>query len=146
MTSSSDKPEDKDGQIGAPERRAGERLPLILQAQCLVGYDRSSDVWLIDVSPSGCQLFACAGLLESGQEVVIHRNGDERHCGQVVWASGMKAGVRFDPAIPEDLLEQLLTGQPNPLAEPAPDSAKLVDRFGRELAPLPVLTKRSNRP
>jgi hypothetical protein len=63
------------------------------------------------------------------------------HRGRVVWASGMKVGMQFDLALPAARLEQLLTVRPLPSADPAPSFEKLVDRFGRELPPLPSLVK-----
>ena len=137
-----------DGTTGGADgrnRREGERLPLVLNAQCLIGFDHSSEVWLIDVSRDGCRLFACAGLLKSGQEIVLVRNGDQRHYGRVVWAAGMKAGIRFAASIPEEELEHLLALAPDISMSAGSADSRLVDGFGRELAPLPALVKRQTR-
>lgn len=145
-SSNSDAPktgDDTSKSNGEANRRVTDRLPLVLNAQCLVGYDQASAVWLIDISQQGCQLFTSAGTLEDGQDIVILRNGGGRHQGRVVWVSGMKAGVRFRDAISTERLEHLLNLPPDQSREVSSDSDRILDRFGRELAPLPI---RATRP
>jgi hypothetical protein len=141
MSNSTDRREHA-GRLGRPiDRRVADRLPVIVNAQCFGGRDHSLDVWLVDISEKGCQLFGRADLLRSGQQVVILYDGGEAHAGRVMWAAGTKAGMQFDLALPHDKLEQLLKVRPLPSLEPVRDFDKLVDQFGRELPPLPSLVK-----
>jgi hypothetical protein len=140
MRNSGDRPE-RARRLGRPiDRRVADRLPIVVNAQCLAR-NHSLDVWLIDVSHMGCQLFGRADQLQSGQQVVILYEGGEPHRGRVMWAAGTKAGMQFDLALPHEKLEQLLTLRPFPPLEPMRDFEKLVDQFGREVPPLPSLVK-----
>jgi hypothetical protein len=141
MRNSTDSVEQADRCCPTIDRRVANRLPIVVNAQCLGSRNHSLDVWLIDISQQGCQLLGGAGLLQSGQQVVILCDGGEAHRGRVMWAAGTKAGMQFDLALPHEKLEQLSTVRPIPSLEPARDFDKLVDQFGRELPPLPSLVK-----
>lgn len=127
------------------DRRSGERQSLVLSAQCRTGAEHLLDVWLTDLSHGGCQLFACAGLLDCGQDIAIVWHGGQVHKGHIVWSSGMKAGIEFDLAIPGHVFEKLLTTRPAALQITPSDYDQVMDRFGRALAPLPSLEKPRRR-
>lgn len=127
---------------GSSDRREEDRLSLVLNARCQFGQKQLSEVWLIDVSTTGCQLFNRPGLFRTGQQVVISHWHDRGFRGEVVWATDMKAGVRFASALPGDAIEGLLGASPSLL--PVRHNDVPVDQFGRELAPLPPLTDRKN--
>jgi hypothetical protein len=128
----------------AAERRDGTRFPLLLNAQCIKPDGGEVQVWLTDISQTGCQIFTCADALTRKDAAIVLSYGDERRSGEIAWIAGMKAGVRFDLAIPPLAISHLLTARPS-----APRQMKYyldepVDRFGRKLAPLPPLAGRRN--
>jgi hypothetical protein len=125
-------------------RRSSDRIAVVLGVECLLDPERRSDVWLIDLSASGCQLFASSGLFQASQEIVLLRATGESHRGRVAWTDGMKAGVMFDLALSNAALGSLLE---TPVASPSPAPVfdRLTDRFGRDLAPLPALRRRALR-
>lgn len=146
MAISFNRANDMGGPAGASDRRAASRQAILLNAQCLVDPDHSSEVWLTDISNCGCQLFTHAGLLQGGKDVVILTYTGERRTGQVAWVSGMRAGLRFDLALPSVALEQLLTARPCRSLRPERGFGGLKDHFGRELAPLPDLARTRKLP
>lgn len=123
-------------------RRASDRIAVVLGMECLLDSERRSDVWLLDLSASGCQLFAASGLFEDSQDIVLLRAIGESYAGRVAWTHGMKAGVAFDLALSNAALGSLLQ-MPSAFLGPAPVFDRLTDRFGRDLAPLPTLRRRS---
>ena len=126
---------------GADERRDGARFPLLLNAQCITVDGQELQVWLTDISHTGCQIFTCAESLKGQRAVVLVGYGDDGRAGEVAWASGMKAGVRFDLALSTLALNQLLTAKPVPPCKAELECDRPVDQFGRKLAPLPQLSR-----
>jgi len=115
------------------------RQSLVLDAHCTSRADRSFDVFLLDISRGGCQIFTRTGLFSLGEEVFLSRNGSELQRGKVAWAEGMKSGVCFEIFLSPDTLQQLVA---SPSLAPRPFVVdKLTDQFGRALAPLPALSR-----
>lgn len=121
-------------------RRERDRSPLIFRVTCVTYCDPAPDVWLTDVSLSGCRLFAREGMFRDGESIVIVRPDGERHRGEVAWVSKEKAGVRFDVVLPQAALNELVASA-QMLARATNDSEPLVDNFGRKLAPLIPLSR-----
>jgi hypothetical protein len=128
-----------DAPVGEDDRRDGTRFPLLLTAQCIKRDGKEMQVWLTDISHTGCQIFACAESLTRQESVVVVSYGDECRSGSVAWTEGMKAGVRFDLALPALTIKQLLTAKPSSSRPAERDFDRPVDQFGRKLAPLPRL-------
>lgn len=131
---------DFDADQDPANRRERPRLPLIFRVTCVIYSDPNPDVWITDVSQSGCRLFAHAGMFREGESLVVVRPDGERHRGKVAWVSGERAGVRFDAALPHLALKQLLASSQmgdRALSELEP----LIDQFGRKLAPLIRLSR-----
>jgi hypothetical protein len=130
-----------DQPAGDAERREVTRFPLLLNAQCINHDGREVQVWLIDISQTGCQIFTGAALLTRQDAEIVLSYGDESRSGEVAWTAGMKAGVRFDLALPPLVISQLLTAKPSAPLQMEYCRDWLVDKFGRKLAPLPPLAK-----
>lgn len=126
---------------GDDERREATRFPLLLNAQCIKRDGSEMQVWLTDISQTGCQIFTCAEALTQKNAVVVLSYGDECRSGEIAWAAGTKAGVRFDLALPPLTVKHLLSARPSPLRQTEYRNDRPVDRFGRKLAPLPPIAK-----
>ena len=122
------------------DRRLEARLPLVFGVKCTLDLGQDLDVFVMNISQSGCLVFAQAGLLRSEQHITLFRAGAEMRQGQVAWTSGTKAGVRFDLGISANYLDQLFAAQlPKVASDP------FIDQFGRALAPLPGLGRSKGR-
>lgn len=122
------------------ERRLGDRFALTFSTRCLTEEGQISDVWLLDLSRKGCQLFCHAGAFLPGQNVVVINHAGERHSGRVAWAAEMKAGVEFHRLICSDAFAGMLAFRPDP-GPKAIDPRPMEDQFGRKLSPLPPLAR-----
>jgi hypothetical protein len=141
MKRSTDPGGSADEPIGDAERREGTRFPLLLNARCIRRDGREMQVWLTDISRTGCQIFACAELLKRQDTVVVLSCGDESRSGEIAWAEGPKAGVRFDLALPPFTIKHLLSARPKPVRQTEYSDDRPVDQFGRKLAPLPPIAR-----
>lgn len=56
-------------------------------------------VWMLDLSPSGCQILLNYGRLKMGEAVIIQPNGLEGISGFVRWCKGDRAGIEFSPPL-----------------------------------------------
>ncbi len=75
-------------------------------------------------------------LLELGDDIRVNLVNHFDASGEVVWASGRYVGIRFDAALHEAVVRFSgfnPTVSENPFLHPC-------DRFGRRLAPQPVLS------
>lgn len=117
---------------GGPNRRGGSRKTLLLNARCRVSLGNSAEVWLLDLSTSGCRLFGRAGLLRLGQAVMIRPEGLEAHAGTVMWVSGEQAGVHFEQTLHPAVVDHLTSAKP-PSQPKAVPLDSWVDKFGRRL-------------
>jgi hypothetical protein len=113
-----------------PDRRTPGRTRLPMDVLCRIAPGRSPEVWLTEISLSGCQLKIRAGLLTARQYVAIKPPDIESLPGTVRWVQGGAAGVQFERPLHEAVLRHLLYEPPQ---SPAPRSHQFVDRFGRPL-------------
>jgi hypothetical protein len=112
------------------DRRTLGRTRLPMDVLCRIAPGRSPEVWLTEISLSGCQLKIRAGLLTARQFVAIKPPDIEGLPGTVRWVQGGAAGVQFERPLHEAVLRHLLYEPPQ---SPAPRSHQFVDRFGRPL-------------
>lgn len=108
---------------------------------CRIAPGRSREVWLTEISTTGCQVRFRKGLLAERQYVVIKPQGIEGLSGAVRWVLGEMAGIQFERPIHEAVLRLLLY---EPAPRPAPRDNGFVDRFGRRLPDRPSDLARLN--
>lgn len=104
----------------------------MLDARCRVSFGNSAEVWLLDVSTTGCRVFGRAGLLRLDQTVIIRPHGLEPQSGTVVWVAGEQAGVHFEHPLHPSVVDHLTSASPPSQPKAAPRES-LVDKFGRRL-------------
>ncbi|MCW1430200.1 PilZ domain-containing protein [Novosphingobium sp. JCM 18896] len=119
----------------AADRRTSERFPLLIDSRCTIGGGRTADVWLIDISRTGCQVFNYPGPFSPGAGVIVFDRHGEGVAGNVAWVSGTKAGVKFEIVLSDENFARI---QERPPSAPSAteDLDPMVDQFGRVLAPL----------
>jgi hypothetical protein len=88
--------------MGATEKRATNRLPVVLDATAisLVGTERAK---LLDLSAEGARL-SHSGVISPGKDVVLMWDGHEAF-GRVVWVNDDQYGVVFDEPIAPTVLK-----------------------------------------
>ena len=120
--------------------RAHRRVVVDREIECRID-DRKEQVFLYDLSISGCMIEISQGQLTIGDSVVVKLTHFVQAHGQVVWQIEQNAGVRFEAPLP-DLLVERLGFQPNTtrFEDLAPR-----DRFGRLLPSLPPYTQERHR-
>lgn len=118
--------------VGRPNRRGGSRKTLLLNARCRVSLGNSAEVWLLDLSTTGCRVFGRAGLLRLGQAIMIRPEGLAAQPGTVVWVAGEQAGVHFEQHLHPSVVDHLTSAKPASQPKAAPLDS-LVDKFGRRL-------------
>ena len=122
------------------ERRKHPRLETKQKADCINSEGRLPEVWLVDLTVSGCQVIIGKGHLEVNQHVVIRPNGFEGLPAVVRWIKDDRAGIEFAsdlyPAVFNHLIEAKLDLQQSE----AVSSMNFTDRFGRILPELRPFT------
>ncbi|RYE63074.1 MAG: PilZ domain-containing protein [Oxalobacteraceae bacterium] len=120
------------------ERRLSDRFALTVNTRCRTGDGPLPEVWLLDISRKGCQLFGRQGAFRPGQDVILLNLAGAARSGRVAWTAQMKAGVEFDQVICAEVFAGMLD---NPaIAEfDRSETEPMKDQFGRKLAPLPPL-------
>ena len=122
------------------ERRLGARFSLTFSTQCRLDDGTLSDVWLVDLSREGCQLFTQPGKFVHGQSVIVMNLGDAAQVGRVTWTADMKIGIEFEEAIHARVFARILAYR-SPAGSDQPETEPMHDQFGRRLAPLPRLDR-----
>jgi len=117
-----------------PDRRREGRQRMLLEVRCRIAPGQSPEVWLTEISVTGCQILVREGLLAQGQYVVIKPKGIEGVPGIVRWILGEAAGIEFERPLHEAVLTHLLDGRQ---AAGAYRSDEFVDRFGRRMPARP---------
>lgn len=118
------------------DRRTSERFPLLIDSRCTIGGGRTAEVWLIDISRTGCQVFNYPGPFSPGAGVIVFDRHGKGLDGNVAWVSGTKAGVKFAVRLSDENFARMQ--EPAVAAYSATDDLDpMVDQFGRALAPLP---------
>ena len=112
--------------------RAHRRFIVDREIDCLIG-DRKEQVFLYDLSISGCMIEISQGQFHIGDSVMVKLTHFVEARGEVVWQFEQNAGVRFGEPLP-DLLVERLGFRPN-MARFEDITPR--DRFGRLLPSLP---------
>ncbi|RZJ94824.1 MAG: PilZ domain-containing protein [Novosphingobium sp.] len=120
------------------ERRLSDRFALMFNTRCRTGDGPMPEVWLLDLSRKGCQLFGRQGTFRPGQNVILLNLAGAARSGRVAWTAQMKAGVEFDQVICAELLAGMLDNPSIAECERS-ETEPMEDQFGRKLAPLPPL-------
>lgn len=107
---------------------------MLMEVRCRIAPGQSPEVWLTEISVTGCQILVREGLLSQGQYVVIKPKGIEGVPGVVRWLLGEAAGVEFERPLHAAVLAHLLNGQ---YAQNPYPSGDFVDRFGRRMPARP---------
>jgi hypothetical protein len=124
------------------ERRRDERRRMLMSGRCRIAPGQSPEVWLIEISRSGCQITVREGLLARGQHVLIKTGGIAGLAGTVRWTRGEVAGIEFDEPLQAPLLELMVCGCPD-TGECEP--SELVDQFGRRMPSWPRKSQSGSR-
>lgn len=127
-----------------PERRRDGRQRIHMSVRCRIAPGQSPEVWLTEISVTGCQIAIREGLLTQGQHVVVKAQGLEGLPGRVRWVLNESAGIAFEQPLHPAVLTHLLEGGQQPRAY-RPD--EFVDQFGRRMPtrPGPSLPTRGRR-
>lgn len=80
------------------ERRGAPRISSIHRAALLQADDSSDFCMIRDLSSLGINVETLAAL-ETGQAITIHFNDQVTANGKVIWADGIRIGIRFDEII-----------------------------------------------
>jgi len=127
---------------------------MLLNVHCRIASGLSPEVWLTNLSQTGCQLILRAGILHISQRIVImpqetarpqaRRSGDEKIApqpqrlpGTVKWTFEDRAGVQFDDPLDEETVARLLAAKPKSAVPPERARNEFVDQFGRPLPDWP---------
>ena len=122
------------------DRRKHPRLETNQKADCANSDGSLPEVWLVDLTISGCQVIIEKGHVAVGQHVTIRPTGFEGLPAIVRWVEDDRAGIEFAsdlyPAIFNHLTEAKLSLQQFETVS----SMKFTDRFGRILPELRPFT------
>jgi len=125
---------------------------MLLNVHCRIASGLSPEVWLTNLSTTGCQLILRAGILHLSQRIVItpqeatkqpaRRSGDAppppQHLpGTVRWVFEDRAGIQFDEPLDDETVKRLLAAKPISAAPPERARNEFVDQFGRPLPDWP---------
>lgn len=114
-----------------PDRRRDGRQRIQMSVRCRIAPGQSPEVWLTEISVTGCQIAIREGLLTLGQPVVIKAKGLEGLPGAVRWVLNESAGIAFEQPLHPAVLDHLLDGGSPPPTTYRP--AEFVDQFGRRM-------------
>lgn len=118
-----------------PERRQADRQRMRMNVRCRIAPGQSPEVWLTEISITGCQIGVREGLLAAGRYVVIKAGGLEGLPGTVRWVLGEAAGIEFEQPLHPAVLDHLLSGSQPTAYKPAETAERRIDRpaqaFGR---------------
>lgn len=89
------------------EHRGNERHPISLRGKCRTGRGLRDDVWISDISESGCCISTNGLHLSSGSPLVVRPDGLEGMISEVRWTEGLKAGVQFAEPLYTPVVEHL---------------------------------------
>ena len=113
-----------------PDRRREGRQRLLTEVRCRLAPGQSPEVWLTEISVTGCQILVREGLIAQDQSVVIKPTGIEGLPGRVKWLLGEAAGIEFEQPLHAAVLAHLLTGGRAPSTY---KGSEFVDQFGRRM-------------
>lgn len=104
---------------------------MLMDVRCRIAPGQSPEVWLTEISVTGCQLAMREGVLTVGQYVVIKAKGLEGLPGTVRWILGEAAGIEFEQPLHPAVLSHLLRGS-------APTAYKPPEVAGQQGGRMPV--------
>jgi hypothetical protein len=128
---------------------------MLLNVHCRIASGLSPEVWLTNLSQTGCQLILRAGILHLSQRIVItpqdntkqltRRSSDtkiappppQRLPGTVRWVFEDRAGIQFDEPLDKETVDRLLAAKPISAIPPERVRNEFVDQFGRPLPEWP---------
>lgn len=119
------------------DRRTESRRPILLNVRCRIAAGLSPEVWLTNLSDTGCQLILRAGVLMVDQHIVIEPRELEGVPGLVKWTAETRAGIAFDIPLDQAMIDCLLATKPTAASPPERGRDEFVDRFGRPLPEWP---------
>ena len=122
------------------DRRTTDRKKTRQEVRCLTSLGPLPEIWLYDLSLSGCQVVMQNGRLTDGQVLTIRPEGIESLAATVRWVEGDRAGIEFAFPLYPSVFDRLLKSKIDPDDVRRLESHELTDRFGRLMAPLPSLT------
>lgn len=95
----------------------------------------AASVWMLNLSPSGCQVQLQFGSLDLGEAVTIRPAGFEGFAGYVRWVNGNRAGIEFSPALHQSVAEHIASLVVT--SEHLPKRFGMADSLGQRLLPGP---------
>ncbi len=123
-----------------PDRRKHPRLETNQKADCRDTDGLLPEVWLVDLTVSGCQVIIGKGHLAVGQKVVIRPDGFEGLPAAVRWIEDDRAGIEFASDLYPAVFDHLIEAKLNVQQFEAVSVMSFTDRFGRTLPELRPFT------
>ena len=123
------------------DRRKHARLDTNQEVDCRNLEGKLPEVWLVDLTISGCQVIVREGQLVLGQQVVIRPDGFDGLAAIVRWMRDDRAGIEFASELDSSVFDHLIESKLNVQQSEAITSLNFTDRFGRilpGLRPLPL--------
>ena len=91
---------------GASDRQHA-RVPVAIPAICVIGDREEEEVLVTDLGRNGCCMYTSAVGVTKTEPITIQLEGDLSINGTLKWNKAGSIGVRFDQALPDELLEKL---------------------------------------
>ena len=123
-----------------PDRRKHPRLETNQKADFRDLDGILPEVWLVDLTVSGCQVIIGKGHLTVGQQVVIRPNGFDELPAIVRWIEDDRAGIEFANDLYPAVFDHLIESKLNVQQSEAVSVMNFTDRFGRTLPELRPFT------
>jgi len=77
------------------------------RVRCKTARGGSEAVWMLDLSPTGCQVQLQYGRLKVGERVVVHPHGLEGISGAVRWVKASNGGIEFTSPLHPSVADHL---------------------------------------
>jgi hypothetical protein len=79
--------------------RKNKRQETKQTVRCKTSHGGAELVWMLDLSPTGCQVMTQHGRLRVGESVIVRPQGLEGIPGFVRWSKADRAGIEFSPPL-----------------------------------------------
>ena len=122
------------------DRRKHPRLETNQKADCRDLNGNLPEVWLVDLTISGCQVIIGKGHLDIGQQVVIRPGAFDELPADVRWVREDRAGLEFASDLYPAVFNHLIEAKLDVRQTEAVSSMNFRDRFGRVLPELRPFT------
>lgn len=93
---------------GTHGRKAGQRQPVLMRAQCKIGEREEEDVLVTDLTLSGCRIRTGAVGVTKSESLVLRIAEFSPIPGRLKWNKGGALGVSFDEPLEPEALRLLL--------------------------------------